>query len=73
MSIVKFGLQQWSLKNDPDNSHYQYSVAVVQNETAVGHVPRDGHRGFHEIASTMESTWALKYPVSTDSMVALID
>ena len=50
-----------SLKSEPDNSHDQFSVAVMKNETVVGHVPRpasrlvfhffsrDGHKGFCEI------------------------
>lgn len=50
-----------SLKKEADNSHYQFSVAVVKNDTVVGHVPRpasrlifhflsrDGHRGFCEV------------------------
>ena len=46
-----------SLQNEPDNGHYQFSVAVIKNSSVVDHVPRvisrlifhflsrDGHTG----------------------------
>lgn len=29
-----------TLKVEPDNSHYEYAVAVMKNSMVVGHVPR---------------------------------
>ena len=49
------------LKNEAENSHYQFSVAVLKNDTVVGHIPRlasslifhflstGGHRGYCEV------------------------
>ena len=49
------------MENEPDNSYYHYSVAVIKNSTVVGHVPqvvsrlifhflsRDGHTGVCEV------------------------
>ena len=50
-----------SLKNEPDNSHYQFSVPVLKSDIVVGHVhwsvsrlifhflTRDDHSGFCEV------------------------